>query len=87
MQAKRAVGCGRLIWLIPFAVAVAIYPVKRASQVLFDSIMPVVLAACVACMVRRAAAGHHRGTAHDPGVTRGPAPATTPAPTPSTRQD
>jgi hypothetical protein len=47
MQTKRALVCGFLIWLIPFVVAVAIYPVKRASQVLFDSIMPVVLAVCV----------------------------------------
>jgi hypothetical protein len=38
---------GFLLWLIPFVVAVLIFPVRTNSRPLFESIMPVVLTACV----------------------------------------
>ncbi len=34
---------GFLVWLIPFAVSVAIYPLKQAGSPLFETIMPVTL--------------------------------------------
>lgn len=36
---------GVLIWLIAFAAAFALFPVREANRPLFESIMPVVLAA------------------------------------------
>ncbi len=38
---------GFLLWLIPFAVAILIFPIKTSSPALFESIMPVVLTLCV----------------------------------------
>lgn len=34
------------MWLIPFAIAVAIFPVKVATPALFESVMAVVVTAC-----------------------------------------
>ncbi len=42
---KKALLYGFLLWLIPFVVAVAIFPLREAQRPLFESIMPVVLAA------------------------------------------
>jgi hypothetical protein len=41
----RAVGFGVLVWLIPFAVAFLVYPLRASSRPLFESIMPVAVAA------------------------------------------
>lgn len=38
---------GFLIWLIPFAVSILIYPLRTSSRALFESIMPVVVTLCV----------------------------------------
>ena len=43
---KRAVLYGFLIWLIPFAVAAAIFPIRTGNRALFESIMPVTLTIC-----------------------------------------
>lgn len=40
---KKGLLFGFLIWLIPFAVAFLIFPVKTSLPVLFESIMPVVI--------------------------------------------
>jgi hypothetical protein len=44
---KTALLYGFLLWLIPFIVAFLIFPLKTSSPPLFESIMPVVLTACV----------------------------------------
>ena len=41
---RRALILGFLVWLIPFVVAVAVFPVKAWSRSLFESIMAVTLA-------------------------------------------
>jgi len=41
---KRAILFGLLVWLIPFAVAFVIYPVRQSNRPLFESIMPVTVA-------------------------------------------
>jgi hypothetical protein len=38
---RRAVLLGFLIWLIPFAVAFVVFPLRESSRPLFESIMPV----------------------------------------------
>lgn len=42
---RKAVGFGVLVWLIPFLVAFAIYPVRQNDRVLFESIMPITVVA------------------------------------------
>lgn len=37
---------GFLLWLIPFCVAVSIFSLKKSGAPLFETIMPVTLAAC-----------------------------------------
>ena len=44
---KLALLYGFLLWLIPFVVAILIFPIRTSSRALFESIMPVVLTACV----------------------------------------
>lgn len=39
----KAILFGAFIWLIPFAVAFAIFPLRESSRPLFESIMPVVV--------------------------------------------
>jgi hypothetical protein len=39
---------GVLVWLIPFVVAFLIFPLRESSRPLFESIMPVAVAAAVA---------------------------------------
>jgi len=41
---KRALLFGLLVWLIPFAVAFVIFPVRQSNRPLFESIMPVTVA-------------------------------------------
>lgn len=43
----RAISLGLLVWLVPFAVAFAAFPLKTANYPLFESIMPVALTAIV----------------------------------------
>ena len=38
---------GFLVWLVPFAVAFAIFPIHESSRPLFESIMPVAIAIIV----------------------------------------
>lgn len=38
---------GFLIWLIPFLVSVLIFPLHQTQRPLFESIMPIVIVACV----------------------------------------
>lgn len=40
---RKAILFGFFIWLIPFGVAFAIFPLREASRPLFESIMPVVV--------------------------------------------
>src|SRR6185503_12498575 len=44
---RRALLLGLLVWLIPFLVALAVFPLKESRRSLFESIMPVTLAATV----------------------------------------
>ena len=43
---KWAILFGFLIWLIPFMVSVAIFPLRTSDRPLFESIMPVVVTLC-----------------------------------------
>ncbi len=43
----KAVLFGFLVWLVPFAVAYAIFPIHESSRPLFESIMPVTIAIIV----------------------------------------
>ena len=40
---KRTVIYGFLLWLIPFAVSIPIFPLKEAQSPLFETIMPITL--------------------------------------------
>lgn len=44
---RRAIGLGLLVWLVPFMVAFAVFPLKESWRSLFESIMPVTLAVVV----------------------------------------
>jgi len=44
---RRALLLGLLVWLVPFVVACCIFPLKESRRSLFESIMPVTLAAVV----------------------------------------
>jgi hypothetical protein len=44
---RRALVYGLLVWLIPFAVAFAVFPLRASNRPLFESIMPVAVAAAV----------------------------------------
>jgi hypothetical protein len=45
---RRALLYGLFIWLIPFGVAFAIFPLREVNRPLFESIMPVAVAGAVA---------------------------------------
>ena len=55
---RKAILLGLVIWVVPFAVAVAAFPLKTSRRSLFESIMPVTLAlvvvACALFYFRRA---------------------------------
>jgi hypothetical protein len=57
----RALLFGVIVWLIPFAVAFLIFPLRESSRPLFESIMPVAVAGATAAL----------GIAHMARVTRG----------------
>ena len=42
---RKAIGLGVLVWLVPFVVAVAIFPIRESSRPLFESIMAVAVTA------------------------------------------
>jgi hypothetical protein len=44
---KQALVYGFLAWLVPFSVSLLIFPLKRSWPALFESLMPVVVAAVV----------------------------------------
>ena len=50
---RKAVLFGFVIWLVAFVVAFAAFPIRQASRPLFESIMPVVLAALAAPLALR----------------------------------
>jgi hypothetical protein len=50
---KQATGLGLLSWLLPFAISLALYPVKLANAPLFGSAMTLVLIALAAILARR----------------------------------
>jgi len=43
---KKAVVYGLAVWVIPFAVAIMIFPIGISDRALFESIMPVVVTFC-----------------------------------------
>jgi hypothetical protein len=45
---RKALLYGVLVWLIAFLVAFVIFPIRQSNRPLFESIMPVVIAAAVA---------------------------------------
>jgi hypothetical protein len=45
---RRALLYGFLVWLIPFAISVCLFGIRKANRPLFESIMEVVLAVCAA---------------------------------------
>ena len=49
-RAAREIGFAFLAWLIPFAVAVAVFPLKTSNPPLFESLMGVVLASSTALL-------------------------------------
>jgi len=53
MRVKTALLHGFLIWFITFAVSFAIFPLRTLNRPLFESIMPVVLAACTMFFANR----------------------------------
>ncbi len=57
----RALLFGFLVWLIPFVVAFAIFPLRQSARPLFESIMPVTLTLVVVAF----------GLTYFKGVTRG----------------
>jgi hypothetical protein len=44
---KKAIIFGILVWAIPFAVAFAIFPIRQSNRIMFESIMPVIVAGAV----------------------------------------
>jgi hypothetical protein len=44
----RALGYGVLVWLVPFVVAFALFPIRESNRPLFESIMPLAVAAAAA---------------------------------------
>ncbi len=47
----RVVLYGFLLWLIPFIVAMLIFPIHDTNRPLFESIMPVVIAVCMVGLI------------------------------------
>lgn len=49
---KKALGYGFLLWLIPFVVSMALFPIRQGNRPLFESIMPLVEAICTIFFLR-----------------------------------
>jgi hypothetical protein len=58
---RKAILFGFFIWLVPFVVAVVIYPLRESSRSLFESIMPVVVTAVTVPLAVR----YFRQVTHD----------------------
>lgn len=65
VAARKALIFGVLIWVTAFAVAFAIFPVRESSRPLFESIMPVVLAATTVFFAYRYFKGVQSGFARE----------------------
>ena len=50
---RRAIGYGVLMWLVPFVVAFAVFPLKEAARPVFESIMAVTVATAVVVLGSR----------------------------------
>jgi uncharacterized membrane protein YpjA len=50
---KRACGYGFLVWLLTLLVSMVVFPLKKSTPALFDSIMPVVLSLFAVIFVTR----------------------------------
>ena len=48
---KKALIFGFLVWLIPFAISFVINPIRQSNRIMFESIMPVVLAGVVVIFI------------------------------------
>ncbi|OGV91044.1 hypothetical protein A3A66_00335 [Microgenomates group bacterium RIFCSPLOWO2_01_FULL_46_13] len=53
MNLKQVISYGLLIWAVPFVVAMIIFPLRTSNRSLFESIMPVALAAVTLFSARR----------------------------------
>jgi hypothetical protein len=62
---KRAVGLGFLSWLLPFAFAFLVFPLKQVSAELFDTVMSLAVMAAAALLGRR----YFRGTSGSPPIS------------------
>ncbi len=49
---KASLGYGLLVWVIPFALAFILFPIRNSDRIFFESIMPVALVATVAVLAR-----------------------------------
>jgi hypothetical protein len=47
---RRGVLYGLIVWAVPFAISVVLFPLKKSRPELFESIMPVVLAVVVSVL-------------------------------------
>jgi len=61
---KTALVYGLAVWVIPFVVAIMIFPIRMSDRPLFESVMPVVVALCVVIFsvayLRKVSSGHLR---------------------------
>ena len=60
---KRALALGFLRWLVPFAFAFSVFPLKQASPALFDTVMSLAVIIVAAWLARR----YFRDTSPRPG--------------------
>jgi hypothetical protein len=44
---KKAIIFGILVWAVPFAISFLIFPIRQSNRMLFESIMPVIVAGSV----------------------------------------
>jgi hypothetical protein len=44
---KKAIIFGVLVWAVPFAVSFLIFPIRQSNRMMFESIMPVIVAGAV----------------------------------------
>lgn len=49
---KLTLGYGLLVWVVPFALAFILFPIRNSDRIFFESIMPVALVITVAVVAR-----------------------------------
>lgn len=49
---KASLGYGLLVWVIPFALAFMLFPIRNGDRIFFESIMPVALVVTVVVLAR-----------------------------------